>query len=117
MVNSSFSYYRDALLFGMMVNWGLEVQSFDLSTEQPAATFALAPRLAVRPPPAATQTPMATDGGQEFTEAGEQTPDKSQKVRYDALSVKNAKTIRKRTGATRWTQSCQSHGALCEGTA
>ena len=54
MVNSSFSYYRDALLFGMMLNWGLEVQSFDLTTEQSAAAFALAQRLAVRPPPSAT---------------------------------------------------------------
>ena len=104
MVNSSFSYYRDALLFGMMLNWGLEVQSFDLTTEQSAAAFALAQRLAVRPPPSATQTPMATDGGHKFTEAGQQTPDKSQKVRYDVLTIKNAKTIRKRIGATRWTQ-------------
>ena len=47
---------------------------------------------------------MATDGAQEYTEAGEQTPEKSQKVRYDALTIKNAKTIRNRTGATRWTQ-------------
>ena len=34
MVNSSFSYYRDALLFGMMLNWGLEVQSFDLPSSR-----------------------------------------------------------------------------------
>ena len=104
MVNSSFSYYRDALLFGMMLNWGLEVQSFDLTTEQSVAAFALAQRLAVRPPPSATQTPMATDGAHEYTEAGEQTPEKSQKVCYDALTIKNAKTIRERSGATRWTQ-------------
>ena len=52
----------------------------------------------------ATQTPMATNGAQEYTEAGEQTPEKSQKVRYNALIIKNAKTIRKRIGATRWTQ-------------
>ena len=103
-VNSSFSYYQDALLFGMMLNWGLEVQSFDLTTEQSAVAVALARRPAVRPPPSATQTPMATDGAQEYTEAGEQTPKKSQKVHYDALTIKNAKTIRKRTGATRWTQ-------------
>ena len=104
MVNSSFSYYRDALLFGMMLNRGREVQSFDLTTEQSATAFALAQRLAVQPPPSATQTPMATDGAQEYTEAGEQTPDKSQKLRYDALTIKNAKAIRKRTGATRWTR-------------
>ena len=104
MVNSSFSYYRDALLFGMMLNWGLEVQSFDLTTEQSVAAFALAQRLAVRPPPSATRTPMATDGAQEYTEAGEPTPEKSQKVRYDAPTIKNAKTIRKRIGATRRTQ-------------
>ena len=30
---------------------------------------------------------------------------KLQKVRYDALTIKNAKTIRKRIGATRWTQN------------
>ena len=95
MVNSSFSYYRDALLFGMMLNWGLEVQSFDLTTEQSAAAFALAQRLAVKPPPSVTQTPMATNGAQEYREAGEQTPEKSQKVRYDAPTIKNAKTIRK----------------------
>ena len=103
MVNGPFSYYRDALLFGKVLNWGLEVQSFDLTTEQSAAAFALA-QMVVRPPPSATQTPMATHGAQEYTEAGEQTPEKSQKVRYDALAMKNAKTIRKRTGATTWTQ-------------
>ena len=80
--------FRPPLLFGMMLNWGLEVQSFNLTTEQSAAAFALAQRLAVQPPPSATQTPMATDGGQEYTEAGEQTPDKSQKLRYDALTIK-----------------------------
>ena len=104
MVNSSFSYYRDALLFGMMLNWELEVQSLDPTTEQSATAFALAQRLAVRPPPSATQAPMATDGAQKYMEAGEQTPEELQKVRHDALTIKNAKTIPKRTGATRWTQ-------------
>ena len=42
MVNSSFTYHRDALLFGMMLHWGLVVQLFDLTPEQPAAAFALA---------------------------------------------------------------------------
>ena len=64
------------------------MQSFDLTTEQSAAAFALAQGLAVRPPPSATQMPMATDGAQEYTEAGEQTPEKSQKVRYDARTIK-----------------------------
>ena len=47
---------------------------------------------------------MATDGAHEFKEAGEPAPDKLEKVRYNDLTIKNAKTRRKRTGATRWTQ-------------
>ena len=45
MVNSSFVYYQDGFLFGMMLTWGPEIQSFDLSQEQSAASFALLQRL------------------------------------------------------------------------
>jgi hypothetical protein len=93
-VNSSFIYYRDAFLFDLMLNWGLEVQFFDLQPEQSA--FALCQRLAV-----ATGTlPMSLDAPQQATEAG----NSPAKPRYDELSLKAAKLIKKRTGATRWTQ-------------
>ena len=58
MVNSSFVYYRDAFLFGMMLPWGLEIQSFDLSQAQSAASFALLQRLSSMKPPPRTE-PMA----------------------------------------------------------
>ena len=39
MVSSKFVTYRDAFLFGIMFAGGLQVQSFDLSTEQPEAAL------------------------------------------------------------------------------
>ena len=33
MPNSKFMNYKDAILFGIMLAWGLQVQSFDLSTK------------------------------------------------------------------------------------
>ena len=104
MLIRSFSYRRDALLFGIMLNWGREIHLFDLTAEQLAAAFALAQQLLVHLQPPAASAPMATDGHQENIDALEPVPEKP---RYDDLSLKNAKTIRKRTGARRWTQSWQ----------
>ena len=42
MVNSKFMTYRDAFLFGIMLAWGLQAQSFDLSPEQSEAVFSVA---------------------------------------------------------------------------
>ena len=47
-VYSSFTYHRDAFLFGLMLGGGLEVQSYDLTTEQSVAAFTLAQRLSAR---------------------------------------------------------------------
>ena len=81
----------------MMLNWGLEVQSIDLTPEQSDAASALAQRLSARAPQPTDSAAMATDGQQERTDAAQPVPEKP---RYDDLSLKNAKTIRKRTGAT-----------------
>ena len=42
MVNSKFINYRDVFVFGRMVAGGLQIQSFELSTEQSEATFSVA---------------------------------------------------------------------------
>ena len=42
-VNNRFEYYKDALLFGLMLGWGLEVQSFDLQREQSTANKKASP--------------------------------------------------------------------------
>ena len=90
MVNSSFTYCRDAFLFGLMLGWGLDVQSFDLTPEQFTAAFTLAQRLSAGFRPLDRAVTMETDAAQDATEAGEPAP---AKPRYDELSVKNAKII------------------------
>ena len=100
-VNSSFVYYRDAFLFGMMLTWGLEIQSFDLSREQSAASFALLQRLSSTKPPPRPEPMARVIGPQDGTDFAEHPP---WKPRYDKFMAKNSKRLRKRTGATRWTQ-------------
>ena len=46
MVDSTFPYCRDVVLFGMILSWGLEVQAFDLTPEQSPASFTRAKKLA-----------------------------------------------------------------------
>ena len=100
-VNSSFVYHRDALLFGLMLSWGLEVQSLDLQPEQFAAAFVLCQRLTTGSSSTRGGLPMQVDDVQERTEAGEPAPEKP---RYDEMTLKALKTMRKRIGATRFTQ-------------
>mmetsp|Transcript_28002 Transcript_28002/g.46346 ORF Transcript_28002/g.46346 Transcript_28002/m.46346 type:complete len:223 (-) Transcript_28002:709-1377(-) len=85
----------------MMLTWGLEVQSFDLSQEQSSASLALLQRLSATKPPPRPEPMSGVIGPHDGTDFPEQSPSKP---RYDEFTAKNSKRLRKRTGATRWTQ-------------
>jgi len=85
----------------MMLTWGLEVQSFDLSQEKSSASFALLQRLSATKPLPRPEPMSGLIGPQDGIDFAEQSPSKP---RYDEFTAKNSKRLRKRTGATRWTQ-------------
>ena len=100
-VNTSFTYYRNANFFRLLVGWGVEVQSFDLTPEHSAAPFTMAQHLSAGFRHLDLAITMETDATEDATEVGEPA---AAKPRYDELSFKIAKTIRTRNGATRLTQ-------------
>ena len=113
MVNSLLVYYRDAFLFAMMLIWGLEVQSFDLSSQRSTASFALLRRLSANEQPRRTEPMPGVVGAQEGTDVAKPSPPKP---RYDEFTAKNSKMPRKRAGAARWTQKiCKVLGRYLRG--
>ena len=125
-------HYMDAMLYGLTMAWGAEVTSFNLSQEAAAVSFAVcdvvskepvkSERKYTKPTSGARTTPkkapavdsgcsMALDGavdGAPATERGGASEgggdDKVQEHSYREPSFRNARWMRKRPGAPRWTQ-------------
>ena len=124
-------HYMDAMLYGLTMAWGAEVTSFNLSQEAAAVSFAVcdvvskepvkSERKYTKPTSGARTTPkkapavdsgcsMALDGavdGAPATEWGSASEgggdDKVQEPSYREPSFRNARWMRKRPGAPRWT--------------
>jgi hypothetical protein len=60
----------------MMLTWGLDIQSFDLSQEQSAASFALLQRLSSTKTPPRPEPMAGVIGPQDGTDFAEQPPSK-----------------------------------------
>ena len=128
-VVSEMHKYKDAVLFGLTMAWGVEVQSFDLLPEHSHVNFtmlrvltdvegeAMSPQRGTqvgdqqytgkiprgRHRPAGTKVPMQEDNAdRKEDEVGEEGDEA--RVTHRVLTAKLAKMMRKRPGAPRWTQ-------------
>ena len=101
MVNSKFTTYRDAFLFGLILGLGLHIQSFDLSTEQSEAAFLVAKLVAKL----VTKKETHIEAGMEPERRGDRadplSDNQGNRPHYDTMTIKNLKCTHKRTGATR----------------
>ena len=123
-------WYVDALLYGLTLAWGVEVTAFSLSAEEAAVGFAVCDLIAKPPRKSAsrrggvgikgerhsqgknakpeTNSGMALDeeagaGAGEREGGGGPAAAEEDELTYKEPSFKNAKWMRKRPGAPRWT--------------